>query len=81
MQNNSTDAARQIVAQMAQGNFATVEQQLTSNIRPLLPPGRLQATWQTLEQQVGSFKEQVSIQAVQTPQGPVQIVTCAATIQ
>jgi dienelactone hydrolase len=77
MQNNSANAARQIVEQMAQGNFATVEQQLASNIRPLLPQGRLQSTWQTLEQQVGPFKEQVSTQAVQMPQGTVQIVTCA----
>lgn len=77
MQSNSANAARQIVAQMAQGNFAAVEQQLASNLRPLLPQSRLQATWQTLQQQVGLFKEQVSTQAVQTPQGLVQIVTCA----
>jgi uncharacterized protein len=61
---------------MAQGNFATVEQQLASNLRPLLPQSRLQSTWQTLQQQVGLFKEQVSTQTVQTPLGPVQIVTC-----
>ena len=70
------DIAQQIVTQVAQGDFAAVEQRLADRIKPFIPVGTIQATWQGLEQQFGAFQEQGKISAVQTPQGPVQVVTC-----
>src|SRR3989440_6766292 len=70
------DTAQQIVTQLAQGDFAVVEQRLADLIKPLLPVEALRASWQGIEQQVGAFQEQGKTSAVQTPQGLVQVVTC-----
>lgn len=70
------DTAQQIVTQLAQGDFAAVEQRLAERIKLLIPAGTIQATWQGLEQQYGAFQEQENTSAVQTPQGLVQVVTC-----
>ncbi|MGE5333796.1 MAG: alpha/beta fold hydrolase, partial [Nitrososphaerota archaeon] len=70
------DTAQQIVAQLAHGDFAAVEGRLADRIKPFIPTGTIQATWQGLEQQYGAFQEQKSTTAVQTPQGLVQVVTC-----
>jgi hypothetical protein len=70
------DTAQHIVTQLAQGDFAAVEQRLASHIKPLLPVEALRASWQGLEQQVGAFQELGKTSAVQTPQGLVQVVTC-----
>ena len=51
------DIAQQIVTQMAHGDFAAVEQRLADRIKPLVPAGTLQATWQGLEQQYGAFQK------------------------
>ena len=52
------DTAQQIVTQMAQGDFAAVEQCLADHLKPSLTAGALQATWQGIEHQVGAFQEQ-----------------------
>ncbi len=52
------NTAQQIVAQLAQGDSAAVEQRLADNMKPFAATGTLQATWQGLEQQVGAFQEQ-----------------------
>ena len=70
------DTAQQIVTQLAQGDFAVVEQRLADLIKPLLPVEALRASWQGIEQQVGAFQEQGKTSAVQTPQGLLQVVTC-----
>jgi uncharacterized protein len=70
------DTAQQIVTQVAHGDFAAVEQRLADRIKPFIPVGTIQATWQGLEQQYGAFQEQGITSAVQTPQGLVQVVTC-----
>src|SRR2546423_14345513 len=70
------DTAQQIVTQLAQGDFAAVEQRLADQIKPFLPAGTLQAAWQGLEQQIGAFQKQGKTSAVQTLQGQVQVVTC-----
>jgi uncharacterized protein len=70
------NTAQQIVTQVAQGDFAAVEQRLAAHLKPLLPVGVLQATWQGIEQQVGAFQEQGNTSAVQTQHGLVQVVTC-----
>ena len=70
------DTAQQIVTQVAHGDFAAVEQRLADRIKPFLPVGTIQATWQGLEQQFGAFQEPGKTSAVQTPQGLVQVVTC-----
>jgi uncharacterized protein len=70
------DTAQQIVTQVAQGDFAAVEQRLADSIKPFLSVGALQATWQGLEQQVGAFQKQGQTSAVQTQHGLVQVVTC-----
>lgn len=70
------DTAQHIVTQLAQGDFAAVEQRLADNIKPFLPVGKLQAIWQGLEQQVGAFQEQGKTSAVQTQHGLVQVITC-----
>lgn len=70
------DIAQQIVAQLAQDDFAAVEQRLADNMKPFAPPGTLKATWLGLEQQVGAFQEQGKTAVVQTQHGPVQVVTC-----
>ena len=70
------DIAQHIVTQLAHGDFAAVEHRLADHIKPLLPIGKLQATWQRLEQQVGAFQEQGKTSAVQTQRGLVQVVTC-----
>jgi dienelactone hydrolase len=70
------DTAQHIVTQLAQGDFAAVEQRLAGYIKPLLPVEALRASWQGIEQQVGAFRELGKTSAVQTPQGLVQVVTC-----
>jgi uncharacterized protein len=70
------DTAQQIVTQVAHGDFAAVEQRLADRIKPFIPAGAIQATWQGLEQQFGAFQEQGKTSAVQTQQGLVQVVTC-----
>src|SRR5260370_7552903 len=72
-----TQAAQQVVTQLAQGDFAAVEQRLAGNIRQQLPAERLQATWQALETQVGSFKEQLGADTFQVQSTEMIIVTCA----
>jgi uncharacterized protein DUF3887 len=70
------DIAQQIVTQLAQGDFAAVEQRLAGFIKPLLPLEALRASWQGVEQQVGALRELGQTSAMQTPQGLVQVVTC-----
>ena len=70
------DIAQQIVTQVAQGDFAAVEQRLDSHLKPLLPVEALQASWQGVEQQVGAFQEQGKASVVQTQQGLMHVVTC-----
>jgi dienelactone hydrolase len=70
------DTAQQIVTLVAHGDFAAVEQRLADRLKPFLPAGTIQATWQGLEQQLGAFQEVGPTSAVQTPQGLVQVVTC-----
>jgi len=70
------DTAQEIVTQVANGDFAAVEQRLADRIKPFLPVGTIQATWQGLEQQFGAFQELGKTSAVQTPQGLVHVVTC-----
>jgi dienelactone hydrolase len=70
------NTAQQIVTQVAHGDFAAVEQRLADRIKPFLPVGTIQTTWQGLEQQYGAFQELGQTSAVQTPQGLVQVVTC-----
>src|SRR5579859_2418565 len=70
------DTAQQIVTELAHGDFAAVERRLSERIKPFVPAGTIQATWQGLEQQYGAFQGQGNTSAVQTPQGHVQVVTC-----
>ncbi|HVC32248.1 MAG TPA: DUF3887 domain-containing protein, partial [Chloroflexota bacterium] len=70
------DTAQQIVTQVAQGDFAAVEQRLAGRLKPYLSAGAIKATWQGIEQQFGAFQEQGKTSVVQTPQGLVQVVTC-----
>src|SRR5260370_8727268 len=70
------DTAQKIVTQLAQGDFAAVEQRLAGLIKPLLLVGTIEATWQELEQQFGAFQEQGKTSAVQTQDVLVQVVTC-----
>ena len=70
------DTAQLIVSQLAQGDFAAVEQRLAAGVKPFIPVGTIQATWQGLEQQFGAFQGQGKTSAVQTPQGLVHVVTC-----
>ena len=70
------DIARQIVLQVAQGDFAGVEQRLAERIKPLLPIEALRASWQAIERQVGAFREVGTTTEVQTQQGLVHVVTC-----
>ncbi len=59
------DTAQQIVTQLAHGDFGAVEQRLADRIKPLLPAGALQTTWQGLEQQFGAFQRQGGASTVQ----------------
>lgn len=70
------DTAQKIVSEAAHGDFIAIEQRLADYLKPLLPVGAIQATWQGLEQQFGAFQEQGKTSGVQTPQGLVQVVTC-----
>lgn len=70
------ETAQHIVTQMVRGDFAAVEQRLADRIKPLLPAGAIQATWQGLEHQYGAFQAVGQTSVVQTPQGRVQVVTC-----
>ena len=51
------DPAQHIVTSVAQGDFAAVEQRLAAPLKPYLPAGSLQTTWQGLEQQLGAFQQ------------------------
>lgn len=70
------DIAQYIVMQVAQGDFAAVEQRLADQFKASLPAGAVQATWQGLERQFGAFQGLGTTTAVQTPQGLEQVVTC-----
>src|SRR5579859_7338931 len=70
------DMAQSIVMCMARGDFAAVEQRLSNRLKPLFPAGAIQATWGLLIQQCGAFQAVEQTAPVQTPQGPVQVVTC-----
>src|SRR5256885_7539798 len=70
------DTAQQIVTQVAHGDFAAVEQRLADRIKPFIPVGTIQATWQGLEQQFGAFQEQGKTSVAQIQDGLVQVVTC-----
>lgn len=52
------DIAQQIVTQVVHGDFAAVERRLADRIKPFIPVGTIQTTWQGLEQQYGAFQEQ-----------------------
>ncbi|GCE21549.1 alpha/beta hydrolase [Dictyobacter kobayashii] len=71
------EQAQHVVALLAQGKFSEVEDMLAASIKPLMPAGQMAATWQMLEQQLGTFQQQLSVQMVQTPQAAVEVVTCA----
>src|SRR5947209_13115574 len=60
------DTAQQIVTQVAHGDFAAVEQRLSDRLKPFLPVGTIQTTWQGLEQQFGAFQELGQTSSVQT---------------
>lgn len=70
------DIAQYIVMQVAQGDFAAVEQRLADHFKAFYPPGAIQTTWQALEQRFGAFQGLGKTTAVQTPQGLGQMVTC-----
>jgi len=52
--------AKQIVQEIAAGQFARVEQRYTPQMAAALPPGRLAAAWASALEQVGSFDSVVS---------------------
>ena len=61
MNDDRIHAAQQLVTQLAEGDFAAVEQSLESGIRQQLPADRQRTIWQGLLAQVGAFKEQVEV--------------------
>jgi dienelactone hydrolase len=69
--------AQQLVMLLAQGNFEAVEQQFESSLKQQLPAEKLKATWESIEAQVGSFKEQVGAHTFKIPTAELAIVTCA----
>ncbi len=77
MEIDRVQTAQQLVMLLAQGNFEAVEQELESGLRQQLPEEKLKATWQALEAQVGSFKEQTGAHTFQVPTGELVSVTCA----
>jgi len=50
------DTAQQIVTQVAHGDFAAVEQRLADRIKPFIPVGTIQATWQGLNSSLERFR-------------------------
>lgn len=52
------ELARTLIAQLARGAYNEVWQHFDVSMRELLPPEKLQATWQQLENQVGRFQRQ-----------------------
>ncbi len=70
------DIAQQVITQISQGDFTAVEQRLADTLKPFLPPEALQATWQGLEQQAGTFQRLGETSVVQTQQVQVYVVTC-----
>ena len=77
MEMTSSELAQQIIEFLTERKFEQVEARLGEILKPLLPPGRLEATWQGIEAQLGAFQRIVEIKTVQTPQGQVQVATCA----
>src|SRR5258706_3665166 len=69
------DTAQQIVTQLAQGDFAAVEQRLAGLIKTLFPVEALRASWQGIEHQAGAVQELGKTSVVPTPQGLVQVLT------
>src|SRR5947209_20539246 len=63
------DTAQQIVTQLAQRDFAAVQQRLARLIKPLLPVEALRPSWPRIEQQVRALQGQGKTAAVQTPRG------------
>src|SRR5260370_21182928 len=72
-----TQAAQQVVTQLAQGDFEAVEQRLAGNIRQQLPAEQLQSTLQSLETQVESFNIQLDAHTFQVHQTELFLVNCA----
>ncbi|HJT58619.1 MAG TPA: alpha/beta fold hydrolase [Ktedonobacteraceae bacterium] len=77
MNDDRIHAAQQLVTQLAEGDFAAVEQSLEDGIRQQLPADRQRTIWQGLLAQVGAFKEQVKLHTFQAPSNEFIIVTCA----
>jgi dienelactone hydrolase len=72
--------AQQLVTRLSEGDFEVVEQSLDVSIRQQLPAEKLKATWESIEAQVGVFKEQVGAHTFKMTTSELAIVTCAFAI-
>jgi uncharacterized protein len=76
-QSTSSDVAKQIVLEIAAGEFSRVEQRFTPQLSVALPAGRLASAWASALEQEGSFDSVVSEAATGRVQNyDVIVVVC-----
>src|SRR5208282_3947608 len=71
------DGAREILSQMAAGQFEKVEAQYSASVAARLPQGKLGAVWKGLESQVGAFQKVTESKLQPAQEMQVVTLTCA----
>jgi len=67
---------RQVVQQLAAGQFDRVEQRYDAQMAPTLPPGRLAAAWAGVLEQMGSFDAIAGVKTNHVGMYDVAVLTC-----
>lgn len=69
-------AARQVVADMAKGDFARVTDRFDNTMKAALPAKQLQTAWDGVVQQAGPFQEMTAVRTEQFGAHKIILVTC-----
>jgi fermentation-respiration switch protein FrsA (DUF1100 family) len=70
------NGARRVVDLLSQRKFAELEELFTPDMKAALPEAELRRTWDTLETQLGSFKEQLTSSAQRLHDFDLVLVAC-----
>ena len=74
--NDTADRAAEFVDLMAKGDFAAATTRYDSIMSQVLPEPKLRATWGTLQEQAGRFKQRLQTRALKMGGLDVVLVTC-----
>src|SRR5436190_713579 len=68
--------ARAMIAAMAKEDFKAAVKDFSADLLKVFPADKLEATWKTLNKQVGAFKKQTGVRREKTDKYQVVVVTC-----